>query len=1040
MKRYQTWNNLLGWLVCAIACTVFISTAERTTSWWDCGEYISTAAKLMVGHPPGAPTFQILGCIANIFTFGDVTKTAFAVNILSALCSGFTILFLFWTITMLGKKLCWAVAQKKEAAADSQTRTMPSGFEPNRLQGLMIFAAGIVGALAYTFTDSFWFSAVEGEVYAMSSFFTAITFWAILKWESHADEPHHLRWIIFIAFLIGLAIGVHLLNLLVIPACVFIVYYKKFEPSRKGFWYSLLLSVVLLAGILWGIVPWTVKLAGYFELFFVNVLRLPFHSGTVVYFLALAGGLVAGLFYAYRRNKVVLHTALLCLSFLLIGYSTFLTLVIRSNANVPLNENEPKDALSLLAYLNREQYGSRPLFYGQYYNARIIDIKEVSPKYVRNTETKRYEKAGTNVKYVYDPAHCGLFPRMYSNSDSGGRNHIKYYKLWSGTTADNGTPKPSMGENLRFYFRYHLNWMYFRYFMWNFAGRQNNIQGLGYNEDGSRDLFNGNWISGIGFLDEMRLGPQDNLPDYLANNQARNKFYLLPLLLGLAGLIFQYRAHRRDCFVVFLLFFMTGLAIVTYLNEPSTEPRERDYAYAGSFYAYAVWIGLGVVALSEWLMKLIKKPNVAVPVGVGLLCLVAVPGIMAKEGWDDHDRSHRTAAYDFAKNALLSCEDEGVVVANGDNDTFPVWYCQEVEGVKNSVRIINSALANSFWHVQPLFRQVYASKPLNFVLSFDQYGQGVNDYAYLQNGPENKSVELASCLRYMANNPRAQVMTRDGEKISVFPTRNVKLTVPIEKMLSEGRLTEDQAARCLPELNWQIQKTDALYRVDIALLDLLASNFASRPLYFMSAGAQGNVLPMPDLAQLEGNVYRLVPYLNENRRVIGDNGVNTDKTYNLYVNQFRWGNLNDPKTAIDPESAAYTRAIRYQYILLAKALLFEGKRDSAVTALDKSLYFFPNAQIPFDGLMLYQVETYLQAEAFEQAAALAQQLYGIYADRLQYAESFPPRFHNSLMEEMRECLSVFAEMEHILDPFAEREPALKGIVELCQNTLQSYGY
>ncbi|MDE5559745.1 MAG: DUF2723 domain-containing protein, partial [Bacteroidales bacterium] len=822
-----------------------------------------------------------------------------AVNILSALCSGFTILFLFWTITMLGKKLCWAVAQKQEAG--SQTRTMPSGFEPTLLQGLMIFAAGIVGALAYTFTDSFWFSAVEGEVYAMSSFFTAITFWAILKWESHADEPHHLRWIIFIAFLIGLAIGVHLLNLLVIPACVFIVYYKKFEPSRKGFWYSLLLSVVLLAGILWGIVPWTVKLAGYFELFFVNVLRLPFHSGTVFYFLALAGGLIFGLFYAYRRNRVVLHTALLCLSFLLIGYSTFLTLVIRSNANVPLNENEPKDALSLLAYLNREQYGSRPLFYGQYYNARIIDIKDVSTKYVRNTETKRYEKAGSNVKYVYDPAHCGLFPRMYSNGDSGGRNHVKYYKFWSGTTADNGTPKPTMGENLRFYFRYHLNWMYFRYFMWNFAGRQNNIQGLGYNEDGSRDIFHGNWISGIKFLDEMRLGPQDNLPDYLANNHARNKFYLLPLLLGLAGLFFQYRAHRRDCFVVFLLFFMTGLAIVTYLNEPSTEPRERDYAYAGSFYAYAVWIGLGVVALSEWLMKLIKKPNVAVPVGVGLLCLVAVPGIMAKEGWDDHDRSHRTAAYDFAKNALLSCEDEGVVVANGDNDTFPVWYCQEVEGVKNSVRIINSALANSFWHVQPLFRQVYASKPLNFILSFDQYGQGVNDYAYLQNGPENKSVELASCLRYMANNPRAQVMTRDGEKISVFPTRNVKLTVPIEKMLAEGRLTEDQAARCLPEINWQIQKTDALYRVDIALLDIMASNFASRPLYFMSSGAQGNVLPLPNLAQLEGNVYRMVPYLNENRRVIGDNGVNTDKTYDLYVNQFRWGNLNDAKTAIDPE-------------------------------------------------------------------------------------------------------------------------------------------
>ncbi len=512
------------------------------------------------------------------------------------------------------------------------------------------------------------------------------------------------------------------------------------------------------------------------------------------------------------------------------------------------------------------------------------------------------------------------------------------------------------------------------------------------------------------------------------------------MLLGLAGLIFQYRAHRRDCFVVFLLFFMTGIAIALYLNQPSTEPRERDYAFAGSFYAYAIWIGLGVVALSEWLMKLIKKPHVAVPVAVGVLCLAAVPGIMAKEGWDDHDRSHRTAAYDFAKNALLSCEDESVIIANGDNDTFPVWYCQEVEGVKNSVRIINSALANSFWHIQPLFRQVYASKPLNFTLSFDQYGQGVNDYAYLQNGPENKSIELASCLRYMANNPRAQVMTRDGEKISVFPTRNVKVTIPVEKMLDNGLLTEDQAARCLPEIGWQIKKTDALYRVDIALLDLMASNFASRPFYFMSAGAQGNVLPLPNLAQLEGNVYRMVPYLNENRRVIGDNGVNTDKTYDLYVNRFRWGNLNDPKTAIDPESAAYTRAVRYQYIMLAKALMFEGKRDSAVAALDKSLYFFPHAQIPFDGLMLYQVEAYLQAGAFDQATALAQQLCQIYGHRLQYAESFPPRFQNSLTEEMRECLSVMAEMEHILSPFVGQEPALQGSIDICKNTLQVYGY
>ena len=1034
----------MGWLVCAMACTVFISTAERTTSWWDCGEYISTAAKLMVGHPPGAPTFQILGCIANIFTFGHVEQTAFAINILSALCSGFSILFLFWTITMLGKKLCLSVAARSEAKSSESgkaDKTNKADFQPSLLQSILIFGAGIIGALAYTFSDSFWFSAVEGEVYAMSSFFTAITFWAILKWESHADEPHHLRWIIFIAFLIGLAIGVHLLNLLVIPACVFIVYYKKFTPSRRGFWMSMLLSLVLLAGILWGIVPWTVKLAGYAELLFVNGFHLPFHSGTIIYFLAVIGALVWGLMYAYRRNKTVLHTALLCVSFLLIGYSTFLTLVIRSNANVPLNENEPKDALSLLSYLNREQYGSRPLFYGQFYNARVVDIKETSKKYVRNNETKRYEEAGSNVEYVYDKEHCGLFPRMYSNGDSGGRNHIKYYQFWSGTTAqDASSPKPSMKENLRFYFRYHLNWMYFRYFMWNFAGRQNNIQGLGYNEDGSRDIFHGNWISGIKFLDEWRLGPQDELPDYLATNHGRNRFFMLPLLLGLVGLWFQYKNDRRNCFIVFLLFFMTGLAIVTYLNEPSTEPRERDYAYAGSFYAYAVWIGLGVIALAQYLMKLIKKQHVAAALGVALVCL-SVPGVMAAEGWDDHDRSHRTAAYDFAKNSLLSCESNGVIIANGDNDTFPVWYCQEVEGIKNDVRIINSALANSFWHIQPLFRQVYNSKPLNFTLSFDQYGQGINDYAYIQDLLDKSAYyDLAKCLSFMANDPRAQIKTPAGEIISKFPTHNVKITVPIEEMLANGQLTQEQASRCLPELAWQIQKGDALYRVDMAFLDLVASNFASRPLYFMSSGAQSNVLPLPHMSQMEGNVYRLVPYLNENRAAVGDNGMLTDKTYDLYVNQFRWGNLQDPETAIDPESAAYTRAVRYQYILLSKALMFEGKRDSAVAALDKSIALFPHTQIPFDGLMMYQMEAYFQAGANEKGLALAQQLLDIYMKRLQYVERFPSRFRKSIVEEQRECLSVFSEMEQMLTPFEEQEPAVLGCINICKNTLKNYGF
>lgn len=1028
MKHYQKWNNLIGWLVGALACWVFISTAERTTSWWDCGEYITTAAKMMVGHPPGAPTFQILGCIANIFTFGNVENTAFAINCLSAICSGLTILFLFWTITMLGKKLIFAVSKQAENA------------EPTTLQSILIFASGVVGALAYTFTDSFWFSAVEGEVYAMSSFFTAITFWAILKWEADADKPHNLRWIVFISLLVGLAIGVHLLNLLVIPAIVFIVYYKKFKTSRKGFWFSILLSVILLAGILWGIVPWTVKLAGYFELFFVNTLRLPFNSGTIVYFILLMGGLVYGMIYATKKNKVVLHTALLCISFLLIGYSTFFTLVIRSNANVPLNENEPKDALSLLDYLNREQYGSRPLLYGQFYNAQVIDVKKTSPKYIKDTETVSYKPSGHNIEYVYDPAHCGLFPRMSSTGDSGGKSHVKFSKFWSGTQAGEGTARPSFSENMKFFFRYHVNWMYFRYFMWNFAGRQNNMQGLGYNDDGSRDILNGNWISGIKFIDSWRLGPQDNLPDFMANNQARNTFFFLPLLLGLCGLYFQYKAHKRDCFVVFLLFFMTGLAIVTYLNEPATEPRERDYSYAGSFYAYSIWIGLGVMALSQWIIKLTKKPNVIVPIVVGVLCLGLVPGIMAKEGWDDHDRSSRTAAYDFAKNSLLSCDENSVLIANGDNDTFPVWYCQEIEGVKNSVRIINSALANSFWHIQPLFRQVYNSKPLKFELAFEQYGQGTNDYVYVQPSTDGDPyIELSRCLAYTAS-PKTQVMTRDGEKISVFPTQNVKVNIPIEELLNKGFLTEDQASRALPEIAWKLKKSDALYRADLAILDIFSSNFLERPICFMSSGAQRDVLPVPDLSQMEGNVYRIVPYINENRVVTGDNGISTDKTYDLYMNKFSWGNINKPETAIDPESAAYSRTVRYQYILLAKALIFEGKKDSAIKVLDKSLAFFPHSKIPYDGLMVYQVETYLHAGATEKALDLASKVCEVYNKRVKYIQSFPSKYKASLQEEERESLGAFYEIHKLTDPLAASNPKAKKCSDLCLQILKAYGY
>ena len=1025
MKSYRLQNNLIGWFVWIIATMVFVSTAERSGSWWDCGEYIATSTKLMVGHPPGAPTFQLLGAIAALFVGRDPAQMGHAVNILSALCSSFTILFLFWTITMIAKMLLLTVYRTKDAAFAG---IAPKTFEPTALARILIFGAGLVGALAYTFSDSFWFSAVEGEVYAMSSFFTAITFWTILKWESHADEPHHLRWIIFIAFLIGLAIGVHLLNLLVIPACVFIVYYKKFEPSRKGFWYSLLLSVVLLAGILWGIVPWTVKLAGYTELFFVNVLRLPFNSGTFFYLAAVTGLLVWGLVYSTRKRKVMLNTVLLCLSFMLIGYSTFITLVVRANADVPINQGENKDAISLLAYLNRDQYGSTPLVYGQYFNAPVRAVEPQNPQYKRDEESRRYVQAGySSQKITYDPAFCGLFPRIWSSMESGGRPCVTYNKIWSGCTGDK---RPTLGENIRFFVRYQLNWMYFRYFMWNFVGRQNDLMGRCYNPDGSRDVFQGNWLSGVGFIDEMRLGPQDNLPDYLAKNPARNTFFFLPLLLGLAGLWFQYRHDRRNCFVVFLLFFMTGIAIAVYLNQPSTEPRERDYAFAGSFYAFAIWIGLGVTALGYWLTQRLKKPaaRCAVAAGVTALCLVAVPGVMAQQGWDDHNRGQQTAARDFARNMLESCEPNAVLICDGDNDTFPLWYCQQVEGIRTDVRVINSMLAHSSWLIQPLYRRAYESAPLKFSLPHQAYESGMNDAVFVQDQLQT-AYPLQSLLKFVADTDRkTQVRAMSGEWYNFIPTKTVFIEKPDSAYLaSTGLYTPEQIAAIPDRLTWRLDK-DNLTKSNLVILDIVANNLWDRPIYCTSPYAHQSYLPMGQ-AQMEGTLYRWVPYTNYRTKAVSGerlNGMATDRSNRLLVEEFDWGSIpND--LALDPETRTWSRQARQQYSLVASALAQEGRRDEAVAALDKGLEFFPDSVLGFDTDMIRYLSLYFAFGENEKGEALGQRLLEIFDRRLRYVEAFPPRFRRSVEAEKQECLQI---IRHIRDfANAYQAPALANSAE-----------
>jgi hypothetical protein len=724
MEKYRRYNLLLGWGVFLVSLIVYLLTIEPTASFWDCGEFIATAYKMEVGHPPGAPFFMVLGRLFTLFAGGDVTRVAVTVNILSAIASAFTILFLFWSLTHLVKKFFSA----EEAGSPVAMIT--------------IFGSAMVGSLAYTFTDSFWFSAVEAEVYSTSSLFTAVVFWAILKWENVADEPGANRWIILIAYLMGLSIGVHLLNLLTIPAIILVYYFRKYTPTVRGVIAALAVSVAILGVVNYMLIPGLTAVAGRFELLFVNDMDMPFNSGVIVYALLLFGGLIFGIYYTHNRGSVMWNTILLGLFVIVIGYSSYAVIVIRSTANTPLDESNPDSVFSLLSYLNREQYGDNPLLYGAFFNARPIGMEQGKPSYYKGE--KKYYKVDKNREYKYNKDAKGLFPRMWSSQDKHANEYIYWAKmdeskLYDVRRDEQGNPVldqfgtyrydrskpiavPTFGENMRFFFRYQIGYMYLRYFMWNFAGRQNDIQGHG-------ELTKGNWISGIKFIDQARLGPQNSLPASIVDNKAHNRYYMLPLLLGLVGAYFQFKKHNRDFWVITLLFILTGIAIVAYLNQYPLQPRERDYAYAGSFYAFAFWIGIGVAGLIAWVSK--KKKSMVASVAVVLVSLILVPGLMARENWDDHNRSRRYTAPAFARNFLNSCLPGGIMFTNGDNDTFPLWYIQEVEGVRSDVRIVNLSYLTADWYIDQMKQTFYGSEALPISMTKDKYEQGKRDYAYL---------------------------------------------------------------------------------------------------------------------------------------------------------------------------------------------------------------------------------------------------------------------------------------------------------------------
>ena len=992
MKSFNRLNNIVGWATFLVAAVTYLLTIEPTASFWDCGEFITTSYKLEVGHPPGAPFFMIMGRFFTLFG-GGPSSAAIMINAMSALASAFTILFLFWTITHIAKKL------------------IKSEGEFSLGQTIAILGAGVVGALAYTFSDTFWFSAVEGEVYASSSLFTAMVFWAILKWENAADEPRANRWIILIAYLMGLSIGIHLLNLLAIPAIVFVYYYRKYKVTRNGILLSLLVSFVILGVIMYGIIPGVVTIATWFELMFVNGLGLPFDTGVIIYSLLLISGIVYGIMYTARKKLILWNTILLGFTVIMIGYSSFAMIVIRSSANPPMDQNSPDNVFALLGYLNREQYGDRPLVYGRYYNTPLEKYVDDKPYYIQ--KNGKYVIADMRQQPVFDSNLSTLFPRMYSREDG----HIEAYKSWANITGrkvqvtdEEGKSTtiqiPTFGENLLFFFRYQVNQMYFRYFMWNFSGRQNDIQSQG-------EIMNGNWISGINFLDSNRLGDQKSLPQEFKNNKARNAYYMLPLILGILGILFMYNKGaegRKDLWVVFLLFFMTGIAIVIYLNQSPLQPRERDYAYAGSFYAFTIWIGIGVLAVYQGLKKYV--PDTASAGIAAGLALLLVPTIMAAENWDDHDRSNRYTARDFGANYLNSCAPNAIIFTNGDNDTFPLWYNQEVEGVRTDVRVCNLSYFQTDWYITQMKAKAYESEPLPISFTPDQYVQGNRDVVYLMEDPRLKgSVELKKALEFVKDdNPRTKLEQADNA--SYIPSKKLFMVVDKAAVIRNKAVEPQDYDKIVDTLQIDLSSKHYITKDELMVLDMIANNNWERPIYFAITIGRDKYMNLQDYFQLEGLAYKLVP-IKSPTEGISFGRVNSKLMYTNVMENFKWGNMENPKVYIDENNGRMMMNIRNTFDRLAGSLVDEGKNEMAIKVLDRCGELIPHKVVPYNYFSLLMSETYFKAGQPVKGKEIINIMMTDYKEQLDYFFKLKSPMRNLLDDDIQRILYFMREMTMI---------------------------
>ena len=1075
MKQYKLVNNVLGWLTFFVAAFVYCSTIEPTASFWDCPEFITTGYKLEVGHPPGAPFFMLT---ANLFSqfASDPSQVARMVNTMSALLSATTILFLFWSITHLARKLI-----------------LKDWSELTLGKLIAIEASGLVGALIYTFSDTFWFSAVEGEVYAYSSAFTAIVFWLILKWEDHADEPHSDRWLVLIAYMTGLSIGVHLLNLLCLPAIVLVYCYRRFPNIElKGSLIALVGSFILVAAVLYGVVPGIITVAGWFELLFVNTLGCPFNTGEIIYIVLLVAIVIWAIYESYvdksfkRQNVsfvlavgmlgipfrgmtwsaailglVILaaiyfglnyrkkigkdlvpvltsrfkNTALLCMLMLMIGYSSYAVIVIRSAANPPMDQNSPEDVFTLGSYLSRDQYGDSPLLYGQAYTSQVaydVDGNMCVPKHKEGAAIwQRKEKASKDEKDSYFVvshkdkiiyAQNMLFPRMHSSAHAGA------YENWMGGVEGTQVPydrcgepvmvkMPTQMENIRFFLSYQCNFMYWRYFMWNFAGRQNDIQGNGEPE-------HGNWITGISFIDDWMLGDQSKMPAELKANKGHNVFYCLPLLLGLIGLFWQaWRGQRgiRQFWVVFFLFFMTGLAIVLYLNQTPQQPRERDYAYAGSFYAYAIWCGLGVLAIYDMLKKKIKGNDVAVAGVVGVVCLL-VPIQMASQTWDDHDRSGRYTCRDFGQNYLMTLQDKGnpIIFTNGDNDTFPLWYNQETEGVRTDARVCNLSYLQTDWYIDQMKRPAYDSPSVPITWPRIDFCSGTNDYIEVKPGMKQQLLEfyrdypqearaafgddpfeLKNILKYW-------VRSKDSDT-HIIPTDTLYITIDKEAVRRSGMM---MASDTIPDrMVISLAGKRAIYKNDLMMLEMLAQCNWERPLYVATTVGSDNYMNLGDNFVQEGLAYRITPF---NTKAPGAKNFDTEKTYNNVMNRFKWGGLDKPGLYIDETVMRMCYTHRHLFATLAMQLIAEGQNAKAEKVLRKSEKVLPEYNVPYT--FMSGASDLARAYALiGKKADAARILNKVWADAKSYADYYLQLTGSRFMMSQNEVLRQLYIMQNIAD-------------------------